>query len=464
MVEDGQVRSSGTVDDHPAGRRARDFLAPHWSWPVLAGLALAAFAGTLVTGEGAQPIVGDGYYYYYYATTLIIDGDLDFTNEFLDHAETPLDEEDLPRVEATGRVYNKWSVGPALFGMPGFLAGHVITLAANRLGAGLPADGWSLLYQVPYCLAQMAWGYLGLCLTLRLAMSWFDRRSALIGITFFAVGSNLWYYLFKEPAMAHVPSFFAVTAFLSFWRLSKRTGWGYWFLLGLLGGIMTVVQNQNVLFCLVPLGDRAIDELKTTRMRIAAPDAIRAAIAFGTGGAIASLPQMIVWKITWGTFIAQPYQNETFDFLHPHLTEILFSPKHGLIAWNPVYLFALVGVLLLLRRRGGKLLAIALVMQYYLNASWWDWTFGASFGSRQFLCGGAIFALGLTALAGALSNKAARALLIAVLVACVAWNFTFILLFLARGVEPDPGPQKVVPWSEVIDSLKELPRRIADRL
>lgn len=454
----------GTAYGHPAGKRLLAFLVPHWSWPVLAALALAGFAGTLVTGAGSQPVVGDGFYYYYYATTLVIDGDLDFTNEFLEHAETPLAEEDLPRVETTGRVYNKWSIGPALFGMPGFLAGHAVTSAANRFGADLPADGWSLLYQIPYCLAEMAWGYLGLCLALRLAMTWFDRRSALIGITFFALGSNLWYYLFKEPAMAHVPSFFAVTAFLTYWRLSKRTGWTYWLVLGLLGGIMTVVQNQNLLFCVVPLGDRAIADLRTARLRIAAPDGLRAIVSFSVGGVVASLPQLVVWKITWGTFIAQPYQNETFDFLHPHLADVLFSPKHGLIAWNPVYLFAIVGLVLLLRRRAGKLLAIALVMQYYLNASWWDWTFGASFGSRPFLCGAAIFALGLTALVSALSSKAARALLVAVLVACVAWNFIFILMFLARAVDPDPGPERIVPWSEIIDSLKGLPRRIADRL
>ena len=89
-----------------------------------------------------------------------------------------------------------------------------------------------------------------------------------------------------------------------------------------------------------------------------------------------------------------------FDFLHPHLTAVLFSVRKGLCFWSPVLLLSVAGFFVMRGRiRRFRLPSIAvLAVTLYLIASWWDWQFGGSYGHRGFTDVLALFALPMAAL------------------------------------------------------------------
>src|SRR5262249_37459374 len=99
----------------------------------LLGLAAVSFKPSF------DLIVSDGRGYYVYLPSLVIDGDLDFRNQMLEHgpaAGRPALERGLtPR----GLVANRYPVGLALTLAPAFLAAHA---AAE---AGHAATGWGWL-------------------------------------------------------------------------------------------------------------------------------------------------------------------------------------------------------------------------------------------------------------------------------------------------------------------------------
>ncbi|HKE18048.1 MAG TPA: hypothetical protein VKB80_24395 [Kofleriaceae bacterium] len=102
-------------------------------WLALAAAASVWFvAGTDPVGRTAR-LTGDATYFHAYLPSLVLDGDLDFTNQYAltgnwyGFGKTEL-----------GRPANIFGIGPALFELPAFLAGHAVARAS-----GLRASGFS---------------------------------------------------------------------------------------------------------------------------------------------------------------------------------------------------------------------------------------------------------------------------------------------------------------------------------
>src|ERR1700722_6701051 len=94
---------------------------------------------------------GDGVGYYAYVHSLLIDHDLHFDNEWLAanssflQARTDANGHLLPnQYSPTGYVKNHFSIGPSILWAPFLLMTHTVVLGLDRLGAHIPADGYSL--------------------------------------------------------------------------------------------------------------------------------------------------------------------------------------------------------------------------------------------------------------------------------------------------------------------------------
>src|SRR5487761_962685 len=96
---------------------------------------------------------GDGVGYYAYARSLIVGHNLDFAPDWLAANESFR----LGRVDSdghlkpseytpTGHLDNHFTIGPAIMWSPFMFAAHVAVLGADRLGAHIPADGFSWPY------------------------------------------------------------------------------------------------------------------------------------------------------------------------------------------------------------------------------------------------------------------------------------------------------------------------------
>ncbi|WP_028325357.1 glycosyltransferase family 39 protein [Desulfatirhabdium butyrativorans] len=351
---------------------------------------------------------------------------------------------------ATGHVPNKYFIGPAILWFPFFVAAHISTLVASQLGFGLAPDGYSLLYQIFIGLGSICYGLIGLVLIYRILLQFFSKETALFATTLVTLATNVFYYLTIEPAMSHAMTLFAVSLFVWLWLkdLGGRSRRGI-LLLGLSAGLMSMIRPQDILFSILYaaewvgfVGRKGTAEgIQATLIR-----RILNAALFALGFVAALIPEIIVWKILYGSWLLYSYAGEPFYPFAPHLLDSLFSAYHGLISWTPIVAFALAGLLLFLtdQPRIGLLLLIAFVLQWYLNASWWCWWFGVSFGNRAYVSCSFLFAIGIATLLARLRHWRKSVQVICGILIC--WNLLFTAQY-ALQMLPLNAP---VEWRQVL--------------
>jgi hypothetical protein len=105
-------------------------------------------------------------------------------------------------------------------------------------------------------------------------------------------------------------------------------------------------------------------------------------------GVIPFIPQFIYWKITTGHFIYYSYKHtEGFDFLAPHIWDVLFSFKKSLFVYTPLLALPFIGFFLLRKRlpQHNYFILLFTIINFYLLSSWAVWWNGSSLGMRYFV-------------------------------------------------------------------------------
>jgi hypothetical protein len=200
-----------------------------------------------------------------------------------------------------------------------------------------------------------------------------------------------------NPAMAHGASVFAASAFVTAWlRVRGReedegaaASARAWAAVGALGGLMAVVRLQDVVLLALPAVDLLVRRPPEWPRRLLVLAA--AAGAFG-------LIQLAVWlRLYGGGFLGTVLSVNLVGGTPPHVVDLLFSARHGLFTWTPLYLACVLGWLRWLRRETlPALLAVAaFAASVWLNASHQDWWGAEAFGQRRLLGLTPLFALGL---------------------------------------------------------------------
>lgn len=405
-------------------RRASD-TAPALRDPGLGVLVvmLALLLSTLL-GHDFR-LTSDGVDHFVYLRSLWVDGDLDLSN---DYARVSPRGASVDALTPLGRTGNLHPVGPALLWSPLYALADVLARVTGRI-----PDGDGPLYRNAAAVAGLLWGWLGLVLLYDAARRLYGRAPALLATASLAFGTFLYWYLAFAPTMAHAPAFMSCT--LVVWHLvrapgehvpaSRRLRHAAW--LGLACGLAALVRWPNALVALLPLAVHAPRLLR----RAAWPALMREAAVFTLCALLAFVPQLVVWRLLYGSFITIP-QGASFLAGAPAIAGVLFSPRHGLFSWSPLLYLGLLGLLPLARRApalacGGLLLLVALTR---LNAGTADWWGGAAFGGRRFDAALPVLGLGLCAACAALAEGVRRRPLAAVagaLALGVGWN-----LLLAR--------------------------------
>ncbi len=352
-------------------------------------------------------------------------------------------------VTSTGYALELHNIGTALAFLPFYALGTltcrlgsaVCEVASQPIGAWLSLGNWM-------------YGLLALAVLFRLAERYAPRRWAAVAVAGVALGSPFLYYWtrFFNP---HMPSLLLVALLVLIWeRTQDARSWYHWVLMGALGGLATTVASYNGILLLLP----AADLLQSVRRRRFAVVGDGLALA---AGALAGLaPQLITWKLMFGSFLGTPY-NRQLMWLEPGLPDILFSSYHGLYFYAPVLAIATVGFLPLYQRDRALALKALLAFAAYVyvsscNIAWWG---GASFGARYPLAGLPLLVLPLAAL---LARVRRRALLCAALAISAAWTYGLLLADFSRLI--DPGQYIPARWQfglqvEVLRRLPELVRQ-----
>lgn len=394
---------------------------------LLFALCVAVFLITMPLPRVDHLLIGsDGVLYYDWVRSLVIDGDLDFRNEYL-HFVGP---HRIPADTPAGRPPNQMPIGVGLVWMPFFIAAHALSAAL-----GFSTDGYSYIYQAAVCLGSMMYGFCGLLLTYCLCREHADAVSAVVGVALIWFAGNVIYYMVFEPSMSHMASLGAISALLAWWRFDRPDRLRHWIVAGALGGLAALIRPQDGLFLVLLAGQWATEAVTLARAgcwnRLGAHAACGLALV-GTSALVFAI-QLWAWVAVYGSLRGSGYfsnEEAVFAWSSPQLVAVLFSPYHGLFTWHPIYLAGLLGLWWVAAADAAYVcwLLLGWALQVYTIAAWYAWWQGDAFGARMLISSAPIFAIGLSQLVVQLRRIGWSAVVIpgAVL---LLWNAAFLVQY-----------------------------------
>jgi len=347
--------------------------------------------------------VSDGFGYYIYLPSVVINGDLDLTNQIA-HQPSQVEHWTFAQVPQTGKPGNIFQIGPALLWFPFFVATHLVLTSLHWLGFDVPRDGFGWAYELPVYCGSFLYGLLGIWFIWRLVKEFWGNRIGTGSIALIVLASPVAAYVWFEPDMPHILSMTLIA--MLFYYLQKAYVRGVlrlrmWAGLGSLTGLIGLIRVPDLLVCLALLCVGAA--LVWRRRRVEGGFSWRGTVApvivYSLAAGAAFLPQLLVWKVLYGKMFSMPpnpFYTE-MSWVEPHLFNYLFSTCHGLVSWTPILLPATVG-LIWGAARGPMIMRWSLpvlVAAVYFNSSIYRWWVGASFGERRMVDYAVLFALGL---------------------------------------------------------------------
>jgi hypothetical protein len=412
-----------------------------------AAVCLSFFVAVAWRGEQGTFIQGDGAYYYAWTRSVLLDGDVNFTNEYwLTEAQAEAARALIARTTPKGLPQNKYSVGlPMIETVPAMVARLTEWLIrlppTERPGYG-PAYQWTV--------ALFLW--LGGLAVLYIAFRHLETTAGRSVAFLLACGTlgatNLLEYLTRGITYTHLTD---VALVFAVWLVTERTvlsaRWYAW--LGFLVGLTVVTRYTNTLAmpwalaCLWARGHRP---------------RWQDAVAFGVGMLLPLGVQVAANVALWGIPFPEPYAGYGFQWIHPRLWDSLLSVERGWLLWHRWY--ALLLVLFSLswghyRPTGvGRAVyaaaVVACIGMWYVNSAWSVWQFGFSFGNRGYLALTPVLTVTIATAAptllgrirGPTQSRVVVAIGFGIVIAFVLWNVNlwlgFVLAAVRRGCLQPP--------------------------
>jgi len=344
-----------------------------------------------------KTVYGDGIFYYSWVRSAVVDGDIDFKNEFTSFSTSQ-------PIMKTGLPGNKYSIGASILWYPWFVWIHTL----------VHKTGYEPIYQYGIGLVSVLYAFVGLVLLFRTLRKFFPEHVALMSIIAIALGTNLLFYGSIDPVNSHAVSFFAASLFLAV-LMEKEVRW---FQVGCVLGLVALIRTQDVL-----IGLSAIPLIR--------PKYIPLYIA---GVLYIFAPQLLVWQILNDSFWKSPYISsiEGFRFFDPHVLGVLFSKTNGLFLWTPLTLIGLVGLFIKKTNSVFVTFAIICIVQILLVSVWSVWWQGASYSGRMFVGCLPLMAFGIAKLIVYLQKKSIQShhIQLGIVFPLCAINMALLVFFL----------------------------------
>lgn len=433
-------------------------------------LVLALFVATL-PAVTTRIYASDEVQYFAYLRSLWFDHDVSFENEyqaFFDlgvAADALFHETFLERSTETGRRINFATLGCAVLWSPFYAVGDLVAW-----WTGTPRDGYSKPYVAAVAYGSAVYGVLALLLALDLASRLAGRATAATLAVW--LGTPLLFYMYVAPPMSHACSAFAVALFVwTWWRVRRTWSVPGAIALGLTGGLMAMVREQDLFFVAGPGLDLALTLLRGVRggETWRAFELLRAGAVAVVAMALAVVPQLAAYQALNGYPGPSRLVRRKMSWHAPHALEVLTSPDHGLLVWTPLALLALAGLVVLWARTGDddtvstgdrrRFAVCALAMfalQVYVAGSVESWTVAGAFGQRRFVATTVLLVAGLAALYAGARTSRTRRVLTALTALAIWWNLGLIVQFGAGLMDR----QRLEPARNAYTNFVVLPRTV----
>jgi hypothetical protein len=426
------------------------------AWLALAGIVAVMamlYRGWDLFTYKHRPLVRglDDTYYFLWLPKLVIDHDLDFKSAL---QKCPMISERDRALElavpptATGLHYNKFPLGWALGSLPFYLVARGLAWAFHW-----GDNGWEPVYQCAVWLGQFGYALAGLFFGWKILARFFPPATAATAIVTGWLASPLVYYQTADLSVSH-SQVFALVALASWLGLeidARGAGFARFAVLGFATGLLAVTRFTAPVHLALP----AVVLAKYAMGPAPLADRTRHLLVCFAGALAPLLIQGAAWKILYGTWTPDPYQGEHFDWVHPHLLQVLFSPLHGFFYWHPVMLVGIAaGAVWAWRRRLVWALILSFALTLILNAAWHCWWFGTSFGNRSFEATVLLAMAGLAWLSAKTEGRPLlRGLLNGVVALGVAWNLILLALFMSKAVPSEAAVTWIDAWKALAAAL-----------
>lgn len=290
------------------------------------------------------------------------------------------------------KVRTKYFSGVAILQLPFFMSAHIL---AKPLG--FEPNGFSPIYHWVLNVAAVFYLLLAFVFLKKFLSRDFKKGTIWLVLLVLFVGTNLYYYAIDETVMSHVYSFFLFSIFLFLIRKTKYLKHSLLvdrILFGLICGLIVLTRPSNIIFLSVFLfldirnSNDIINRLNfVLRLPVLIPVLLSAFIVW--------IPQLIYWYYLDGSIISYTYKGEGFFWSDPQLFQTWFSPLNGLFLYSPFYLLIVVALIYMVftKQQNGIYISVLFILISYVFSCWWDWSFGCSFGGRNFVEYLAIFSI-----------------------------------------------------------------------
>ena len=307
---------------------------------VTIAMALTYLVGVTFVSGLSQPLVqGDARAYFAYLPSLVLDGDLDLTNQF--DVLRPEGDTIYPFGEGiNGYAANPFPVGPALLFMPGYLLGYWSDSLAAWAGfdTGRPGYGLGAVWGAVLCGIALAGA--GAELSRRCTAQRVGPAFALPATLLIWVGTPALYYTMVSPLYSHAAAWFAVA--LMFWlawlAFRNPRDWMRWLAAAAAAGFLVGIRLQDAPLALVAVALLVLSARESHSLK-------RTGSAWLAGAVLGYLPQGLTWLTLHGEWIPRQNLGSAGAFSLSRLWAVLFSFGYeGWLTWTPLAALAVAGL------------------------------------------------------------------------------------------------------------------------
>ncbi len=285
-----------------------------------------------------------------------------------------------------GKRMIKYSSGMALLYSPFFFIAHGIAPLT-----GYPADGFSFPYQLLILIGSTLWSIAGIFLLLSLLRKFFSELVATIALILVGAGTNYFQIAAIDGTLLTHNYLFT----LYIWLILSTVNWHrnptfkQAISIGISGGLISLVRPSEAVCFLIPLlwytGNKEFLKQKVKLIKLHKLHLLAVLIPAIIIGSL----QFFYWKSVTGEWLYYSYSNnpgEGFRFFPPYIIEFLFSFRKGWFVYTPIMLFAIIGLIPMIRKERQNVPAIILflILDFWIMSAWTAWWYGGgSFSARS---------------------------------------------------------------------------------
>lgn len=354
-------------------------------WFIVAFFILGFVRNASFTGYQSVSIGTDGRGYYAYLPAYFLYHDNTFQKTL--KAEMEYMQQEVPSQyylfkDPKGRYYNKYFPGVAIFQAP-FFGMAVLT----NYVAGKDPTGYSHTFSNFFYLGHLFYSILGILIFVSCLRELFpNARNIEWKVILIYLATPLLYYSVEIP-LSHSYTFllFGVFTWLVL-RIKRSPDLKYFFLAGLILGWITIVRPPNFMVVLIiPFLMGSWEATKTLFQQLFTAQARRfLLVMLGFLLPLGYLLAVLHWQT--GEWFFWPYSGEGFNWSKPMFWQQLVSFRTGIFLQTPLVLFALIGAVLLVKKKGFAMSFwfLYLLVNAYVIAAWWCWDYASLMGTRPY--------------------------------------------------------------------------------